>query len=74
MYRLLKSAGKVYILDPTSDTRLIKFIDKIIKIVEPEHVKIYSTKEFQQMFNEAGLKYSNSKIVNGHESIHIGEK
>jgi ubiquinone/menaquinone biosynthesis C-methylase UbiE len=74
MFRLLKSGGKVLILDPTADTWLIKLVDKIIKIVEPEHVKMYSTKEFQQLFGEAGLKYSNSKIMNGHESIHIGEK
>ncbi len=74
MYRLLKSGGKVYILDPTADTRFLKLVDKIIKIVEPEHVKMYSTKEFQQMFHNAGLKYSNSKIMNRHESIHIGEK
>lgn len=74
IYRLLKSGGKVYILDPTADTWIIKLADKIIKIVEPEHVKMYSTKEFQEMFNKAGLKYSNSKIMNGHESIHIGEK
>ena len=74
MYRLLKSGGKVYILDPTADTRLMKLIDKIIKAMEPEHVKIYSTKEFQQMFSEVGLKYLNSKLVNGRESIHIGAK
>ncbi len=74
MYRLLKSGGKVYILDPTADTGFLKLVDKIIKIVEPEHVKMYSTKEFQQMFYAAGLKYSKSKIMNGHESIHIGAK
>ena len=74
MYRLLKSGGKVYILDPTADTRLMKLIDKIIKAIDPEHVKMYSTKEFQQMFSEVGLKYLNSKLVNGRESIHIGAK
>ena len=74
MFRLLKSGGKVYILDPTADTRFMKFVDKIIRIVEPEHAKMYSTKEFQQMFHHAGLKYSSSKFMNGRDSIHIGEK
>lgn len=74
MYRLLKSGGKVYVLDPTADTWLIKFIDKIIKMVEPEHVKIYSSREFQGLFAGAGLKYLNSKIMNGRDTIHIGEK
>lgn len=74
MYRLLKSGGKVYILDPTADTWITKLADKIIKTVEPEHVKMYSTREFQQLLDGVGLKYSNLKIMNGHESIHIGEK
>jgi len=74
MYRLLRSGGRVFVLDPTADTWVTKIADKIIRIVEPEHVKMYSTREFQQMFNQAGLKYSNFKPVNGRESIHIGEK
>jgi ubiquinone/menaquinone biosynthesis C-methylase UbiE len=74
MYRLLKSGGKVYILDPTADTGFMKFIDKIIKMVEPAHVKMYSSKEFQQLFAMAGLKYLASTIMSGRDTIHIGEK
>lgn len=74
IYRLLKIGGKAYILDPTADTWLIKFIDKIIKTVEPEHVKIYSSREFQELFAGAGLKYLHSKTRNGRDTIHIGEK
>ncbi len=74
MYRLLKSGGKVYILDPTADTWMMRLVDKIIKLTEPEHVKIYSTKEFQDLFQKARLKYVASEPINWHQSIHIGEK
>ncbi|MGE5373511.1 MAG: class I SAM-dependent methyltransferase [Bacteroidota bacterium] len=74
MYRLLRSGGKVYILDPTADAWVMKLADKIIKIAEPEHVKMYSTREFKQLLAQAGLRYSNAKTANGRQSIHIGEK
>ncbi len=74
IHRLLKSGGKVYILDPTADVWMIKLADRIIKLAEPEHVKIYSTKEFQKLFQRAGLRYKTSKAIDWHQSIHIGEK
>ncbi len=74
MYRLLKKGGKLYVLDPTADSWMIKLIDKVIRLAEPEHVKMYSTKEFQKLFQEAGLNYTTSKAINQHEGIHIGEK
>jgi hypothetical protein len=37
-------------------------------------VKFYSTKEYQQLFNDAGLKYSASKKVKGNNRVHIAEK
>lgn len=74
MYRLLKKGGKLYILDPTAENFIIKFADQIIKILEPTHVKIYSTKEFQELFYNAGLKYTATEKINRHEKIHIGEK
>ncbi len=74
IYRLLKKGGKVYILDPTADNWIAKVADKIIKLVEPEHVKLYSTKEFQQLFYHAGLRYITSEIINAHHKVHIGEK
>jgi ubiquinone/menaquinone biosynthesis C-methylase UbiE len=73
MYRLLKKGGKLFILDPLGDSWLVKFWDRIIKWVEPEHVKIYSTQEFQQLFEQAGLKYSSSS-ASWHQGIQIGEK
>lgn len=73
-YRLLKKGGKIYILDPTADSILVKIADKIIKLLEPQHVKLYSTKEFKQLFYHAGFKYSTLEITKGTDKIHIGEK
>jgi ubiquinone/menaquinone biosynthesis C-methylase UbiE len=72
MHRLLNAGGKLYILDPTADLWIAKWADKIFRLVEPEHVKMYSSKEFQQLFEQAGLKYSGVKIKR--EKVHIGEK
>ena len=73
-YRLLKKGGKVHVLDPTVDKWYMRIIEKIIKLFEPEHVKLYSTKEFKQLFSSAGLSYSTPEIKSGHDKIHIGEK
>ncbi len=74
MYRLLKTGGKVFILDPTADNWMAKIADKIISLVEPEHVKMYSTREFQQLFERAGLRYATSKAIRANSKVHIGEK
>ncbi len=74
MARLLKAGGKIYILDPTSDHWIIRAADQFIRRVEPEHVKIYSSKEFQQMFLAAGLKPAGVKAINWHQGIHLAEK
>ena len=73
MYRLLKSGGKLYILDPLADSWIIKFWDILAKLKEPGHIKFYSTKEFQRLFEQTGLKYS-SVTTNWHQGIHVGEK
>ena len=74
MRRLLKMGGKLYILDPTADKWRVKIADKIIKLFEPEHVKIYSTKEFRELFTGVGLKYLATQMANAHQKIHIGER
>jgi ubiquinone/menaquinone biosynthesis C-methylase UbiE len=73
-YRLLKKGGKVYILDATTDVWFAKIVDMIFRLLEAEHVKHYSTKEYQQLFHNAGLKYSVSKKIKGNSKVHIGEK
>ncbi len=74
MRRLLKPGGKLFILDPTADTRLIRLFSKFAKAIEPDHVKLYSTSEFQGMYKAAGLKYTGTQIINFHQKVHIGEK
>jgi ubiquinone/menaquinone biosynthesis C-methylase UbiE len=75
MHRLLKSGGRIYILDPTADNWIIKILDITMKLKEPEHVKFYSTSEFKRIFKSAGLKYveSSERFKIG-SKIHIGEK
>jgi ubiquinone/menaquinone biosynthesis C-methylase UbiE len=74
MRRLLKSGGKLYLLDPVADLWIIKVVDVLKKLIEPEHVKIYSTKEFQGLFQQAGLKYLATNRINWHVAVHVGEK
>ena len=74
MQRLLRKNGKLYVLDPTADSLIIKAIDKIIKLLEAEHVKMYSTKEFKDLYKKAGFKYISPNIKGSHQKIHIGEK
>ena len=72
--RLLKTGGRVYILDPTADTRFARFIDFFIRMFEPEHVKLYSTREFQNYFTRAGIAYRESIVLKQFQKVHIGEK
>lgn len=73
MHRLLKPGAKVYILDPAADFMLAGIINKIFRLIEPAHVKIYSTKEFKQLFIEAGLNYTGNIKAEG-QKIQVGEK
>ncbi len=74
MHRLLAPGGRLYILDPTADTRLIRVLDKVMRLLEPAHVRMYSTTEFQSMYNEAGLHYVRRAEVAPHQIVHVGEK
>jgi ubiquinone/menaquinone biosynthesis C-methylase UbiE len=75
IYRILKNGGKVYFFEPTGDNLIAKIADKILKLVEPQHVKMYSTEEFQLMFECAGLKYiSPLEKSKTRSKIHIGQK
>jgi ubiquinone/menaquinone biosynthesis C-methylase UbiE len=74
IFRLLKHGGRIYILDPAADFWIIKVVDKIIKLFEPGHVKIYSSEEFKNLMSEAGLKYIGNEEVRTREKVQIGEK
>lgn len=72
--RLLKPEGKIFILDPTGDSWMVKALDKIDRLFEPGFVKFYSTQEFSGLFVHAGLKYLASEKINLHQKVHVGEK
>ncbi len=74
MARLLKAGGKIFLLDPTADHWFMKLADQVIKRFEPEHIKMYSSREFEGFFRAAALRYTGSKAINWHQSIHIGAK
>lgn len=75
MKRLLKKGGKLYILDITADNRILKIIDRLVKVIEPSHVKFYSTKEYRQMFERTGLQCPSSpRTLEVVTKIHIAEK
>lgn len=74
MHRLLKLGGRLYILDPTANAWYIKIYDKIMKLLEPAHVKLYSTKEFKKLIIGADLKYVGCKTIKWHQKVHIGKK
>ncbi len=67
-------SGRFYLLDPTSNTCFGKLINKIVEILEPEHVRMYSTRELMNMFAPAGLKYDGTEALQSIEKIQIAEK
>jgi len=75
MHRLLKKGGKVYILDITiPDGWLGHALNRMHKLLEPEQVKLYSTKEFRQLIETAGLRYVISQKIGTGMYAHIAEK
>lgn len=74
IHRLLRPCAKIYILDPTADSLLIKIADKIIRLIEPAHVKIYSTEEFKDLMTAVGITYAGNQKIQGQEKVHIGIK
>ena len=73
-YRLLKKGGKVYVMDATTDVWYAKIVDLAFRLFEAEHVRHHNTKEYQQLFRDAGLRHIASNKVKGNNKVHIGEK
>jgi ubiquinone/menaquinone biosynthesis C-methylase UbiE len=59
--RVLKSKGRIYVLDTTADNFFMRMLDKFSTKFEPAHVKLYSTWEFQILYERAGLHYMGSR-------------
>lgn len=72
--RVLAGEGRLYILDLITDDFLLRWIDGLTRRWEREHVKFYSSREFQTMFAAAGLRYLKRKLVVYPVKVHIGEK
>ena len=72
--RVLKPKAKLYILDTTADNAFMRVVDRFTRKIEPAHVKYYSTKEFQALFERAGLCYIASKRIIPAVEVHIAEK
>lgn len=58
--RVLKPGGRVCVVDPTADNLFMKLADAFIRSKQPDHVKMYSSREFQEFFEGAGLHYLGS--------------
>ena len=72
--RVLKPNGKLYILDMTANNALMRLADRFIHKMEPAHVKFYSTREFQALFEGAGLCYITSKRIFPTIEVHMAER
>ena len=72
--RVLKQRGKIYILDTTADNFFMRTVDRLSHRFEPAHIKLYSAKEFQQLFEKAGFHYAERKTIISAIKVHIGEK
>lgn len=73
--RVLKPKGKIHVIDITPDDLFMKLFDTLMKIIQKEHVKQYSSKEFKEMYTMSKLEYIESKIVTLYPiKMHIAEK
>jgi ubiquinone/menaquinone biosynthesis C-methylase UbiE len=73
--RVLKPKGRIYITDFTADGPINRLINNRQKTREVAHVNFYSTKEYQSLFAEAGLRYIGRKrIAPLMMKTHVGEK
>jgi ubiquinone/menaquinone biosynthesis C-methylase UbiE len=74
--RILKPKGRISILDITADDFIVRAIDNKVRRNEEEHVKFYSTKEYDVMFTKAGLVHRKSYRLSIFYplKVHVGEK
>ena len=72
--RVLKSSGRIYIMDFTADGFLSRMIDRVFRKREPEHVRFYSTREYQRLFADAKLAHVSKQSITSSMKVHIGEK
>ena len=61
--RVLKPQGKLFILEVTTDNPIVRLIDKYLLNKDPSHVKMYSTREYKEMFTKTGFTHVSSKLL-----------
>ena len=61
--RVLNPQGAVCIVDATADSRIIRWVDGYTRRRQPDHVKMYSTPEFQELFTKSGLEPTISRRI-----------
>jgi ubiquinone/menaquinone biosynthesis C-methylase UbiE len=55
MARVLKPKGRLVIADGNAERRIVQVIDRINRVVEPSHVRLYRLPEFSGFLHDAGL-------------------
>jgi ubiquinone/menaquinone biosynthesis C-methylase UbiE len=72
--RVLAPAGRLYILDVTTDDFFLRWVDGQVKQREKEHVHFYSSLEYQRLFLAAQLKHVDSRLIAYPMKVHLAEK
>jgi ubiquinone/menaquinone biosynthesis C-methylase UbiE len=74
--RVLKPTGRISILDITADDFFIRCVDANVRRKEREHIKFYSTKEYEAMMSRVGLIHNGSHVLGVFYplKVHGGEK
>lgn len=52
----------------------MRILDRFGRKIEPGHVKLYSRKEFQTLFERAGLRYITSRTIIPTIEIHVADR
>ena len=60
--RIMRQGGRIYILDVTRDNLFAGLINRVLTMKEKEHVKFYSTREYIEMFRDAGLAHLDGNL------------
>ncbi len=73
MKRVLKPGGTVCVMDPTADSFIARRLDAQMK-KQPDHVKLYSSAEFREMFRQAGLEPAGRRTILPIMKTHLARK
>jgi len=74
MYRLLKTGGRLYLLDPTVDNWVIRQIAKFMHLFIRDKVNLYTSKEFRIIITRAGFNYIGTEKIKFNQKVQVGEK